>query len=119
MLLDAGAAADAVDSLGWCGLHFAALGTWPQHESHVAVMRLLIAAVGKAGQHTASAVDVADTLGMTPLHVATDVRMSAREAAVGGHVRARPLSHDRVAYCHCVTGWVVGSVCHGSVSAWL
>jgi hypothetical protein len=36
-LLAAGAAADVSDDLGWTGLHFAGLGTWPLVSLHAYV----------------------------------------------------------------------------------
>jgi ankyrin repeat protein len=74
-LLAAGADADAADSLGWTALHFAALGHWPQHESSVGVMQLLLS------RAPPTRVNAGDADGLTALHVcgnATAVKLLLR-----------------------------------------
>jgi hypothetical protein len=78
LLLEAGAVATAEDDLGWCALHNAALGMYPEYESHLGVLRLLL------GLPSPPSPAHPDRKGLTPLHVATDVRDAARCRRVGG-----------------------------------
>ena len=63
-LIASGADATLSDCSGWTSLHFAALGAWPQFETHSLVMQRLI--------DEGVDVNAVDALGWSPAHISTD-----------------------------------------------
>jgi ankyrin repeat protein len=73
---------NTADHAGWTSLHQACLGGFPEHESHTGIVELLLQRGAK--------VDLADGIGMQPIHVCTDTSALRLLLAAG----ADPMTRD-------------------------